>query len=91
MTLIEQETVICFNRAEKEMTIYTANPATMRRLSKLAAYKKVGEGRQQGEVVSMTFTADKSLLTLRAKKKTFTDKQRETARRNMAKIHSGKN
>ena len=69
MTLAEQETIISFDRGSDDMTIYTANPYTMARLSKLPAYTKIKEDKAGGEVVAMTFTAHKKLLTLRTKRK----------------------
>lgn len=67
LTLYEQETIINMNREDDEMLVYTADPALMRRLSKLAAYKKVKEYRNGGKVIAMDFTADKKLLFLRGK------------------------
>lgn len=69
LSLYEQETVITFNRESDDMTVYTANPYTMARLSKLPAYTRVEEDKAGGEVVAMTFKADKKLLTLRTKRK----------------------
>lgn len=88
LSLLEQETIVTWNRAEDEMTVYTANPSVMRRLDGLEAYTKTGESTQDGEVVSMTFKADKALFQLKGRKRMVSDKQREAARRNLAKIRS---
>ena len=79
MTREEMETVIRFDRACGDMVIYTADKAVMNRLSKLPAYTKTGEGKQGGQVVSMTFKASKKLLTLRAKSRTMTEEQKKEA------------
>lgn len=78
LSLYEQETIINMNNDEKEMDIYTASPALMRRLSSLPAYTKTGERKNGGQVVAMTFKADKKLLALRGKifKKEYTEEQR---------------
>lgn len=82
LSLYEQETIINLNREEGEMDIFTADPALMRRLSSLPAYRKTGERKQEGKVVAMTFRADKKLLTLRGARKVveLTDEKREELR-----------
>ena len=67
LTLQEQETVINYNRDEDFMTVYTADPALMRRLKKLDTYEVIDESRQDSKVVAMTFKADKKLVFLRSK------------------------
>ena len=65
LSLYEQETCIRWNRAEKEMEIYTADAYLLQRLKKLPTYKLVREDTQGGQVVAATFTAKKNLCTLR--------------------------
>ena len=91
LTLLEQETVINYNRDEDFMTVYTADPALMRRLKKLPAYELVDECRQDGKVIAMTFKADKSLVTLRgAKKKVkeYTEEEMEELRERGRRIRA---
>ena len=91
LTLLEQETVINYNRDEDFMTVYTADPALMRRLKKLPAYELMEESRQDGKVIAMTFKADKSLVTLRgAKKKAkeYTEEEMEELRERGRRIRA---
>lgn len=91
LSLYEQETIINMNNDEKEMDIYTASPALMRRLSSLPAYTKTGERKNGGQVVAMTFKADKRLLTLRGdrvKRRALTDEEKATARERMNRLRA---
>lgn len=90
LSLYEQETVITFNAEEDCMEIYTAYPPLMRQLSKRKTYTKIKEDKMNGKIISMTFKADKKLLTLRASKpkSTMTEEQKEMARQRLLKIHS---
>ena len=90
----EQETIIRYNAEEDTMQVYTAYPPLMRRLESQPAYKKVREDMADGEVVAMTFEADKKLITLRAKRKTgreMTDEEREQVATRLAKARFEKN
>ncbi len=88
----EQETVIGYNNAEDVMTVYTADPALMRRLSRLSAYRKIREDKNNGKVVSMTFEADKRLVTLRNKRvvSTQTAEQKDAARKRMQELNKNR-
>ena len=91
LSLYEQETIINLNREEGEMDIFTADPALMRRLSSLPAYRKTGERKQEGKVIAMTFRADKKLLTLRGervKRRELTDEEKAAARERMNKLRA---
>lgn len=93
LSLYEQETIVNMNNDEKEMDIYTASPALMRRLSSLPAYKKTGERKQEGKVVAMTFRADKKLLTLRGERvkgRQLTDEEKAAARERLQKAKAEK-
>jgi hypothetical protein len=81
LTLLEQETVINYNRDEDFMTVYTADPAMMRRLKKLKTYEVIDESRQGGKVIAMTFKADKRLVFLRSKVLKVELSEEEKARR----------
>ena len=67
LSLYEQEVSIMMNREDSEMSIYVSDPAVMRRLSKLKAYRKTREHRNGGQIVAAEFVADKKLLVLRSK------------------------
>jgi hypothetical protein len=88
LTLQEQETVINYNRDEDFMTVYTADPALMRRLKKLDTFEVIDESRQDGKVVAMTFKASKKLVTLRSRAPVshMTEEQREAASKRMKKL-----
>lgn len=81
MTREEQETIIRFDRAEDEATIYTADPSIMRRLKGLSSYKLEREDRQAGKVVAMTFRAGKELILMRSKPLRIKLTDEERARR----------
>lgn len=81
LTKYEMETIINMNLEDAEMIIYTANPALMRRLSKLPAYKKVKEYRNGGKIIAADFVADKRLLFLRSKVLKMELSDEEKARR----------
>lgn len=83
LTLLEQETIVNFNRAEEEMQVYTCDPIIMRKLSNLPAYTLIREDKQEGQTIAMTFKADKGLLTFRSarnKKKDYTPEEMEEMR-----------
>ncbi len=92
LSLAEQETVITFDRAGDTMNVYTADPATMRRLRGLKAYSLVREHRQEGKVIACDFEADKALLTLRGKKpvSNMTEEQRKAAGERLRAYHKSK-
>lgn len=91
LSFYEQETIINLNREEGEMDIFTADPSLMRRLSSLPAYTKTGERKNGGQVVAMTFKADKRLLTLRGdrvKRRALTDEEKAAARERMNRLRA---
>ena len=61
----EQETVSTYNRASKQMTVYTANPYEMERFSKSPLYRLVKEYKQDGKVVAMEFVSEKRFCHFR--------------------------
>lgn len=95
----EQETVLRWDRSEDSMQVYTADVNLMKRLQSLPAYECIGQDRQGGQVVAMTFKAPKKLCTLRnalPKKKDYTEEElaelRERGRRIRAsQLASGAN
>lgn len=93
LTRMEQETVIRYNAEEDFMEIYTAYPPLMRKLAEQPAYEKIREDKFEGEVIAMTFKADKKLITLRSKRKSreMTDEERQKVAERFAKARSDKN
>lgn len=92
LSFAEQETVITYDRAGDTMNVYTANPAEIRRLRGLKAYKVVREHRNGGQVVAVDFQADKKLLTLRSKPivSNMTEEQKKAAGERLAKLRQEK-
>ena len=89
LSLLEQETIVNFNRAEEEMQVYTCDPIIMRKLSNLPAYTLIQEDKQEGQTIAMTFKADKGLLTFRTakkKKKDYTPEEMEEMRERGKKL-----
>lgn len=95
LSFSEQEVVIRWNRAEKGMEIYTADPYLMQRLKKLPAYKLIQEDTQGGQVIAATFKAKKSLCTLRKsepKGRAMSEAEKEALRqRNKARLEAAGN
>lgn len=93
LSRLEQEVVIRYNAEEDFMEIYTAYPPLMRKLDEQPAYTKIREDKYEGEVVSMTFKADKKLITLRSKRQSreMTDEERQKVAERFAKARSDKN
>lgn len=90
LTLLEQETVITWNRAEEKVNIYTADPYLIERLRKLDAYTLVREHRADGEVVACDFEASKKMVTLRNKTTALTEEQKKARREVLQKTMKGK-
>jgi len=92
LSRLEQEVVIRFNAEEDFMEVYTAYPPLMRKLEGQPAYTKIHEDKFEGEVIAMTFKADKKLLTLRTKRSTreMTEEERKAAGERLKKARSSR-
>ena len=82
----EQETIINFNAGEEMTTVYTRDPAVMRRLDALViefpeVYKCIGE-----TDIDKTYEMPKSSVTYR-KPRHLTEEQRSQARNRMDAIN----
>lgn len=88
LTKEEQETVVTFTKGSEMMEVYTADPVLLKRLSNLPAYELKEEYRSGGRVIAKSFTADKRLLTLRAKRSKMTEENKEKARQTLLRIKS---
>ena len=92
LSLAEMETVITYDRSGDMMNVYTAEPALMRKLKKLPAYRVVREHKQDGKTIAIDFEADKKLLTFRSKlqKGTLTPEQLEQASKRIQAYNNSK-
>ena len=82
----EQETIINFNAGEDMATVYTRDPAVMRRLDALViefpeVYRCIG-----ATDIDKTYEMPKSFVSYRKPRK-LTDEQREQARERMNKLN----
>lgn len=87
----EQETIINCNVAENEASVYTADPAMIRRMDKLVAeFPKMFRTKQVTEV-SKTYLVPKNYIKIR-KPRIISEVHKEQARENMKLINrSGNN
>ena len=87
----EQETVINFTWLDDYMTIYTTEQRMMTKLDKLCIegeYELIEEHKLKGRVVGKTYKADKTLLSLRSKKRNLSEEQREEVRKRFAEMRA---
>lgn len=85
LSLYEQETVINYNREDKNATVYTRDPAVMRKLDQLVisipeVYKCIGE-----TDIDKTYEIPKSAVNYR-KPRRLSAEQREAARERMKRL-----
>ena len=86
ISLLEQETIILFNRAEGEAEVFTYEPTLKRRLDDMAdtfaEVRRVSENGAGG----ITYMLPKKLITVRKPrpKKELTEEERERQRKRMA-------
>ena len=92
LTLAEMETSILLDKASDKASIYTADPAVIRRLKRLPAYTLKREDKQGGRVIAATFEADKKLVLLRAKipKREYDEATKARFRENLRKVTTRK-
>lgn len=78
LSLLEQETIILYNRAENEATVYTHEPTLKR---KLAEMEKGNNDVQliRADYGSVEYTIPKKLVSIRKpmKKKTMTEEEKQ--------------
>ena len=85
LSLYEQETVINYNREDKNATVYTRDPAVMRKPDQLVisfpeVYKCIGE-----TDIDKTYEMPKSAVNYR-KPRRLSAEQREAARERMKRL-----
>ena len=86
LTRYEQETIISFNAGEQTATVYTRDPAVMRKVDALVieypdTYKCIGE-----TDIDKTYEMPKSFVSYR-KPRRLSDEQREAARERMKHVN----
>ncbi len=82
----EQETVIRFDRNGKKCYVYTTDSTVMTKLDKI--HKRVKQDYINRKPVAAYYEFDKNLITFRSKRvsrKPLTDKQKEDAKKHLAK------
>ena len=87
LTRYEQETIINYNAGEKTATVYTRDPAVMRRIDSLVieypdTFKCIGE-----TDIDKTYEMPKSAVTYR-KPRRLSDEQREAAKKRMITLNN---
>lgn len=88
LTRYEQETIINFNARNQMATLYTRDPAVMRKVDALVieypdTFKCIGE-----TDIDKTYEMPKSAVTYR-KPRRLSDEQRKAARDRISRINSG--
>ena len=87
LTRYEQETIINFNAGEQTATVYTRDPAVMRKVDALVieypdVFKCIGE-----TDIDKTYEMPKSVVTYR-KPRRISEEQREAARERIMKLNN---
>ena len=87
LTLLEQETIITFNREEREAEIYTFDPKMIRIFTKFSEEHPdlCQHVEPATELHAHVFTLEKGLLTIRPKRM-LSEEQREAARERVRKL-----
>lgn len=77
--VVEQETVVQYNRDGETATIYTTDTTQMTKLDKI--YPRHKEHKNGGEVVAVEYVVDKGLVSYRSKrmKNSMTKEQKAAA------------
>ena len=99
LSKIEQETVLNFNVAEETCSIYSADPAFMRKMDKLCIsnpehFRQTRDSRIKGEVVGKFYECPKRFISVRTKdvkremsdeaRKAFADRMKKTRANTLA-------
>lgn len=80
ISLLEQETIILYNRAEQTAEVFTYEPALKRKLSTMAKeYEEVTVNSTDNGMGGATYILPKKLITIRkpTKKKKLTEEERQ--------------
>lgn len=88
LSLLEQETIILFNREEKEADVYTHEPSLKKKLDNLCKTSPdVFVKREDNGVGGITYTLPKKLISIRTprEKKTLSEEQKKALRKQLTK------
>lgn len=88
LSLLEQETIILFNREEKEADVYTHEPSLKKKLDKLCKTSPdVFVKREDNGAGGVTYTLPKNLISIRSprEKKTLSEEQKKALRKQLTK------
>ena len=85
----EQETIINLLASDEEASIYTCDPVWMRKLAKLADKAPESFLMTKQTENSVEYTCPKKCVSIHTPRKT-SQKQKETARKNMAKLQAAR-
>ena len=95
LTREEQETIINFDNASKEASVYTANPHLIRKLDEFCKnypefWKETDVVKKDGEVVSKTYECPKRMVTLRSRNPVMSEKQRQASAERLREYRKSK-
>lgn len=90
LTNQERETIINYNMAEGTAFVYSANPREWRHFEKLGVKPTEVRKDSNGVVYAKDYEVPKKWVKLPKPPKQVSEKQREAARKTMAKLHQGK-
>jgi len=90
----EQETILLYNNEDKTGSVYTCDPALIRKMDKfMAQYPDVISLKREDEY-SKTYNVPKNLFSIRTpsrkEKKEYTDEQKQERNQNLAKARLAK-
>ncbi len=88
LSLLEQETIILFNREEKEADVYTHESGLKKKLDKLSkSSPDVFIKREENGAEGVTYTLPKNLISIRTprEKKTLSEEQKKALRKQLTK------
>ena len=88
LSLLEQETIILFNREDKEAEIYTHEPSLKKKLDNLCKTSPdVFMKKDDNGAGGMTYTLPKKLISIRTprEKKTLSEDQKKALRTQLTK------
>jgi len=92
LTLLEQETIILYNRAENQAEVFTYDPKTKTRLKKLAAANEEVKLADDNGHGGLTFTMPKELISFRSptKRKPISEEEKAERTKRLLKGRSTK-
>jgi hypothetical protein len=89
MPKIEKETIVNYNAAESEASVYTRDPAVMKKLDRLVRKNPESYRIERESEYDRVYSMPKNLITFSAPR-TVGDAKREQARQSMKQINENK-